>query len=151
MPRTRCLCLTVFLSPFRHYELWEDTLALICEADNSAHQSMRKVEGGWRDEGGDGTGGKDAVAGASNYSAINNPRVTRVIGPLSLHPPRRSLAFLPSWQPNPFPPPPKVSMLAVRQRDCSCVSGAFIASGNPYRSIVRQGPLMRRIATTRSG
>lgn len=87
-----------------------------------------------------------SVAGASNYSAINNPRVTRVIGPLSLRPPpRRSLARFPSF----LATNPKVSMLVVRQRNCPCVSGAFIASRNAHRSIARQGILMRRIATTR--
>jgi hypothetical protein len=100
------------LASFRRYELSEDTLAQICEADNSArHQPMRKVgEEGWSDEGG-GAERRErerervgrveraagSVAGASNYSAINNPRVTRVIGPLSLRPPRRSPVRLPSF------------------------------------------------------
>lgn len=94
------------LASFRCYELSEDTLAQICEADNSArHQPMRKVgEEGRSDEVG-GAGRREgcveraasSVAGASNYSAINNPRVTRVIGPLSLRPPRRSPVRLPSF------------------------------------------------------
>lgn len=98
--------ISIPLASFRHYELSEDTLAQICEADNSArHQPMRKVgEEGRSDEGGgaerrEGRVERAAgsVAGASNYSAINNPRVTRVIGPLSLRPPRRSPVRLPSF------------------------------------------------------
>ena len=82
------------------YELSEDTLAQICEANNwaPAFRVANRVEvsqrwwlhrgsSRWRTTGRRaGAGGgyiTASVAGASNYSAINNPRVTRVIGPLS--------------------------------------------------------------------
>jgi len=89
---------------FRHYKLSEDTLAQICKADNSARRVGRD-EGSGDGAGGGGAGDRETrvervagtVVGASNYSAINNPRVTRVIGPLSARPPRRSLARLPSF------------------------------------------------------
>lgn len=97
---------SISLASFRCYELSEDTLAQICEADNSArYQPMRKVGEEGRSDEGDGVERREgcveraagSVAGASNYSAINNPRVTRVIGPLSLCPPHRSPARLPSF------------------------------------------------------
>lgn len=106
MGNTGTYGVSIPLASFRCYELSEDTLAQICEADNSArHQPMRKVgEEGRSDEGGgaerrEGRAERavGSVAGASNYSAINNPRVTRVIGPLSLRPPRRSPVCLPSF------------------------------------------------------
>lgn len=72
-----------------------------------------------------------SVAGASNYSAINNPRVTRVIGPLSrwLRSHRRLSSFLPASHPL------KVSMAAARRSDCPSVSRAFIASRDVHESI----------------
>lgn len=88
-----------------------------------------------------------SVAGASNYSAINNPRVTRVIGSLSVRPPHRlSLARLPSFLAT---SPRRYQCRGTSTRLSLCIGGAFIAWRNAYRSIARRGPLMRRIATTR--
>jgi len=89
---------------------------------------MRKVgEEGQRDEGG-GTERREervecaagSVAGASNYSAINNPRVTRVIGPLSLRP-RRSPVRLPSF----LATPEGINARGTSTRLSLCVGGIY--------------------------
>jgi hypothetical protein len=89
-----------------------------------------------------------SVAGASNYSAINNPRVTRVIGPLSARPPRRSPARLPSFLATNQPSATPLEGINARGTStrllCRDVSAAFIAPRSVCRSIARPGPLMKR-------
>ena len=115
------------LASFRRYELSEDTLAQICEADNSAHQPMRKVdEEGRRRRYREGRIERAAAPALSPGRQIIPRLIIRALHAWSgLYRYARHVAlqsaFLPSWQPT----PEGINARGTSTRLSPCVDGIY--------------------------